>query len=575
MSRIAWSRYNGEEIEHAIAMFVSSEDVWAEKITPSRGDGGVDILSRRPKVTVYQVKSFTCPLTAGQKKKVTDSLEKLVTDARWEHLDVEEWHLVTPWDPTPETEVWLQEEARSRGITNVVWDGLAKCDMWAAKYPQIVDYYFNGLRETVLEAAEALLQRNSLRGLVADNPDVTVTDVGNTLSEAVTALNLIDPHYSYGIATRPKRANFPEIFDEFSAGTSPRPLTSKFQIIGDTEVRIDIFPKTNLSVELRPIEMGVTLWAKKGSPADTAIRDFFTFGTPLNLPEDSADVNVDAPGGLGGTLTGAAISLLPHAGNKATAPALRLVLLDAERSVIDEIPLERDYVSFGTANEGKIPGAETKLVDPMGVLTVVLRSEFQEQKTDINLSIATPQGKLAVEVLPTMQFLANMRKVKSLVVAPRFGKIPYEEAIDSTVIPERLLDQNVNRYELAASIAVIQEHASFGIHFPDLSRTRPEWLREIVRMGNLLKGQTETFSAESIRTHHEPREIEGPTQVCVLYPILIQFPEGVVSIDCEFSFKGILTRSAMETEEGVVDEWEVVDHLMNLRASHLPPEQPK
>lgn len=204
MSRIEWARYSGEEIEHAIAMFIGSEDSLAEKITPSRGDGGIDILSRYPKTTVYQVKSFTSPLKSGQKKQVIDSLESLVTDERWKHLEIDEWHLVTPWDPTPEAETWLQEEGRKRNITVVVWDGLAKCDSWAAKYPQIVDYYFLGFRETVMDMAETLIQRNSMRSLVGDNPDITPADVGNTLSEAVSAINRIDPHYSYGVATRPK-----------------------------------------------------------------------------------------------------------------------------------------------------------------------------------------------------------------------------------------------------------------------------------------------------------------------------------------------------------------------------------
>ena len=45
MSRIEWARYSGEEIEHAIAMFIGSEDSLAEKITPSRGDGGVASVS--------------------------------------------------------------------------------------------------------------------------------------------------------------------------------------------------------------------------------------------------------------------------------------------------------------------------------------------------------------------------------------------------------------------------------------------------------------------------------------------------------------------------------------------------
>lgn len=571
MTRIEWTRYDGGDIEHAIAMFISSEDSWAEKITPSRGDGGVDILSLHPKTTVYQVKSFTSPLTGNQKKKVVDSLEKLVTDERWQHLEVDEWRLVTPWDPTPEAKNWLQEEARKRGITAVVWDGLTKCDTWAAKYPQIVDYYFHGFRETVIDMAETLLQRTALRSRFVENPDITPADVGATLSEAVAALNRIDPHYSYGVATKPKRTSLPQLFDDFPAGSSPRPVTSKFHTFEELDVRIDIYAKTNLSTELRPIEVGVTLRAQPGSPAEHAIRDFFTYGTPLELPEDSADVSVDAPGGLGGTLTGAAISLRPHEESKAKAQALRMLLLDSDRNVIDELPLERDYISYGNANGGKIPGAETKLIDPTGVLTVILRSVFQEQNTDINFHIAPPENQLADDVLPTMRFLANFSIAQSFVVAPRFGPIPFNAAVDIADVSEDFLEQNSRWYELTNSLVKIQEWASFGINFPDLSSVQTKWLQEIVRVGNLLKGNTEVVGAESIRTHHEPLEINGPTEIRVPFPIQIQFPEGAVSLTGEYSFTGVLQRSAVETKDGVIDEWEVPDHKMYVRVRHPHP----
>lgn len=567
MTRIEWTRYNGEEIEHAIAMFISYEDIWAEKITPSRGDGGVDILSRHPKTTVYQVKSFTSRLSSGQKKKVIDSLEKLVTDERWKYLDVDEWHLVTPWDPTPEAEIWLQEEARQRGIT-AVWDGLARCDTWAAKYPQIVDYYFHGSKETIISMAETLNQRTSIRDLIKSNPDKTPEDVGNSLYEAVSALNHIDPHYHYGIDIKPREVNFPQIFDSFPTGTSPRPVTSKLYTIGDHNVRIDIFAKTNLSTELRPIAVDVTLRPLPGSPAENAIRDFFTYGTPLELPEGSADVHIDAPGELGGALTGAAISLQPYKDSKAKASELRLLLLNDQRSVLDELLLERDHISFGNTREGKLSGAETKLVDQTGVLTVILRSEFQERKIDINFHISVPQKKLAADVLPAIQFLANIKHAHCFVVAPRFGPIPYSAAVNTAGISEDFLDQNARWHELASSLVEIQNRASFGINFPDLSSADPEWLQGIIWIGKLLQGNTTTIAAKSIHTHHEPQDISGETKVRISVPTQIQFPEGVVEINVEYSFVGILLQSAAETEAGIIDEWEVVDHIIYVQAGH-------
>src|SRR5699024_10055919 len=222
---------------------------------------------------------------------------------------------------------------------------------------------------------------------------------------------------------------------------------------------------------------GVTLSTQPGSSTENSIRDFLTYGTPLELPENSADIHVDAPAGLGGRLAGAAISLQPHGDSKTNAPELRLLLLDNKSSVIDELMLERDYISFGSANEGAVTGAETKLKDSTGVLTLTLRSNFQRQNPDLDISfhIAGPQKKLAVDVLPTMRFLANFKNAHSLVVAPRFGPIPFSAAVNTEGVSEDFLEQNSRWYELTNSLVRIQEKAPFGISFPDLSKARPEW----------------------------------------------------------------------------------------------------
>lgn len=100
--RVAWSEYSGEDIERAVVMFIAMEHPRAVRITPSRGDGGVDILDRGARTEVYQVKGFHGALTKGQQRQVEDSIDRLTSDPRWADLSVDEWHLVTPWDPTPE-----------------------------------------------------------------------------------------------------------------------------------------------------------------------------------------------------------------------------------------------------------------------------------------------------------------------------------------------------------------------------------------------------------------------------------------------------------------------------------------
>jgi hypothetical protein len=96
----------GDDIEAAVAMMINRERPNSVRIAPSQGDGGVDILDpRTPRGRdddrLLQVKRFTAPLSANQKAQVLGSLDALVADPRWAKLQVEEWRLVTPWDPTP------------------------------------------------------------------------------------------------------------------------------------------------------------------------------------------------------------------------------------------------------------------------------------------------------------------------------------------------------------------------------------------------------------------------------------------------------------------------------------------
>ena len=95
MTRLAWERYEGNDVEAVVAMLVNLERPNSVRITPSRGDGGVDILERGASENggdvVYQVKRYTQPLAASQRDNVEESWTRLKTDPRWAALDVREW----------------------------------------------------------------------------------------------------------------------------------------------------------------------------------------------------------------------------------------------------------------------------------------------------------------------------------------------------------------------------------------------------------------------------------------------------------------------------------------------------
>lgn len=117
------------------------------RITPSVGDGGVDILDKGAAPdggdVVYQVKRYTGPLASGQRARVEKSLERLSADPRWQHLNVTQWFLVLPWDPTTEALAWLDSLGAAHGL-NANWHGLTFIDALAASYPRIIDAYLGG-----------------------------------------------------------------------------------------------------------------------------------------------------------------------------------------------------------------------------------------------------------------------------------------------------------------------------------------------------------------------------------------------------------------------------------------------
>lgn len=196
MTRVEWTRLDGDDVEAVVAMFVNREHPDSVRITPSRGDGGVDILDRRAAAdgtdVVYQIKRYTGPLSSRQMDEVEKSLRRLMGDPRWAQLNVSTWYLVTPWNPTPEAETWLRKLGSEHGLT-AKWHGLDYVEQLAARYPDILDYYLYGGRNRIEEAYKTAL---ALIGVERAEPDLGVQGLVTRMQRALRALDT-DPHYRY------------------------------------------------------------------------------------------------------------------------------------------------------------------------------------------------------------------------------------------------------------------------------------------------------------------------------------------------------------------------------------------
>ncbi|MCW3159651.1 hypothetical protein [Micropruina sonneratiae] len=137
---------------------------------------------------VYQVKRYAQKLSSRQKADVQESLQRLMTDQRWADLTVGVWRLVTPWDPSPAAEQWLQslDGPWLRPGVRKVWHGLTWADQQAAKYDDVVDYYLHGGRARVEKAYEEVM------ALLRSQSSTAGLSVGEVQSQIQAALQVRD-----------------------------------------------------------------------------------------------------------------------------------------------------------------------------------------------------------------------------------------------------------------------------------------------------------------------------------------------------------------------------------------------
>ena len=111
MSRLPWTRYDGDDIEAVVSLFVCREFPDAFRVRPSRGDGGIDVcVPVSPgHVEIYQVKKFADNLDTSQKTQIVESHKRIQDYARTRNWAIDKWHLTLPLDPTPENTQWFEE----------------------------------------------------------------------------------------------------------------------------------------------------------------------------------------------------------------------------------------------------------------------------------------------------------------------------------------------------------------------------------------------------------------------------------------------------------------------------------
>ena len=197
----------------------------------------------------------------------------------------------SPWDPSPEAELWLQGLGQTYGV-KPIWDGLVTVEQLAAKYGDVVDYYLHGGREKI---EEIYTQVAALFAVGQSGEGRDVPRVSTRVQKALGTLDH-DPHYRYE--------------HRFGEGTLP-PLGDRPGLVLSWMVAektgcwtvVDVIARCAASTQEAHHGRGSPPFSREAPPRRRT--DFVTYGAPFTSPVGAFHGEMDAPGGLGGSLEGA------------------------------------------------------------------------------------------------------------------------------------------------------------------------------------------------------------------------------------------------------------------------------
>lgn len=491
MHRVPWERHEGDDVEAVVAMMVNLEHPDSTRITPSRGDGGIDILDSLAGPdsgdVVYQVKRYAGPLKSKQKKEVEKSLARLLGekhDARWAHLNVTQWRLVLPWDPTPEALTWLRELGTKYEV-EAIWDGLTTIDRWCAQYPEVIDYYLEGGSQRIEAAYRQAMSFTSLAA--PDTQGLDVRSLAERVQESVNGPLSQDPHYTYAF--------------RFGTGRPPRVASNAGLAMSTTAVRndgwfaIDVLARCAASSEARPITMSANFSATKGSPQADALQKFLEYG--VTPPEPLRFVGeLDAPGGLSATLNDATAQILPMPGSTSDETAqLRLEVVDPAGKVLAACNADRVHAGSGTKGGSFIIRESNRVFELAGNVNAGASNpdvdstkvgEKVHARMRLKLTTESMIGAPVLTISGAISFLENLHEPNQLRLGVRH--LPAERGVTQPLTGTEPSPTLAELADVVRALSTIQQHATGAVRVPDLDAHRgqiPTWKK----IAQLLEGE--------------------------------------------------------------------------------------
>lgn len=486
MTTVNWHRESGDRVEEFVAAMILLDNPQGNRITPSKGDGGIDIqVETKGRTDIYQVKKFASTLTSSQKTQVENSFKRFVS-ATLPGRAVRSWKLLMPWDPTREQLEWFQQLTKGYDF-KCDWWGLSHLDGLAAKHPHVVDYYFgDGGNEVKRLMADVLDLR---RDVSREHSDEDLTQRLIDRQQQITkALTENDPFYKYVVDIRSGDARSLEedLRQKDNMGAA---YVSYLQLSDEQYAITRVLPLSAESAWLRPITGKLSFKPALGSAEHAALKDFLDYGIPFSGVHGELSNVVGPPGTVqsgSGTFSVSATS--------GEIDPIELQLRHPGTNVIHRLALSRVRVTEGPSGSGLAMNS----TDSSGSLDVVFKSLVSDGKCKESLGIQLKSlvGRYPRDVQETVRFVAHLNGENELTLGTAGGP-----ALSSPWLYDGGKESEFAKaiLEPLDSLMIVQQHTHVQIRIPDLKDCTEEEFDSWGLAARILTGEKVEGSWDRIR----------------------------------------------------------------------------
>ncbi|MEV0467138.1 hypothetical protein AB0I30_19010 [Nocardia tengchongensis] len=580
MSRVPWSRYEGDDIEAVVSMFVCREHPGAFRIRPARGDGGVDVcVPVGPgQVEIYQVKKFAENLGTSQKSQIVKSHKRIQAYASERGWTIKQWHLTLPLEPTPGNTEWL-EKLEGTADFPCVWEGLAQVEGWASAHPDIIDYYLRDGKERLTDevARFAALSAIPMNGPLSTTPEnfagLEPTMVQHQLTTLRDTLNRRDPHFRYDIVISDQPAPMLS-----TGGGYPAPAASTTRKIGESCVTFHVLARGAESLQERPITVHGTLTVKTGSDEEREFEEFLTYGRVPKLPLEITNMVVNLPGGLGGEFESGMVT--GQSDDSASFERCLSVLSPSGETLAEVIftmsPPSRNHDGTGISNRG---------ADSAQFLSVETMSTIRNGSFDMRVRFhrGDPTGHFPDKIEPSLALIHHFTAPNRMQIAPVRGRSNVIQDIPDAPRETYGARWSETLLQYVRALITIQRYADVELSVPDLEVADPGHIEEVLRTARLLDGEVvdlEWNSSLSFTFNPDVAPPEGLQQAMIPQKLQISIGEQTVRLGTVLVMFDTVEITNMTTDEAGVVKGDLVPrtdvaHLRWLGEASIDHEPPR